>query len=69
MSRLRGDKLGVVDMPNVNKRNTPRINVNVEDLSLVGRTARDRAILEVERRFCGNKTDEISGDRVVSKKN
>jgi hypothetical protein len=36
---------------------------------LVGRTARDRSILEGERRLSGNNTDEILGDRVVSKKN
>ena len=42
--------------------------MNVADLTQVGRTARDRAILEGERRFCGNKTDDILGDAVIMNK-
>ena len=68
MTRLRDNKLGVVDMSNVTKSKTPRVNVNVADLTQVGRTAKDRAILEGERRFCGNKTDDISGDAVIMNK-
>jgi len=52
-------------MPNVTKKQTPRINVEVEKLSVEGKIARDRAILEGERRFCGNKTDDISGANVI----
>ena len=50
----RHDTIAVVDMDKVTKNSTPRKQVAISALSSVGYIARSRAILEGERRFCGN---------------
>jgi hypothetical protein len=46
-------------MDKVTKNYTPRKHVTISALSFVGCKARALAILEGERRFCGNKTEVI----------
>jgi hypothetical protein len=60
LSGLRADTLSIVDMAKVTtKADTPsRMDVNISSMSVVGAEARSRAILEAERRFCGNKTKD-----------
>mmetsp|Transcript_17226 Transcript_17226/g.55920 ORF Transcript_17226/g.55920 Transcript_17226/m.55920 type:complete len:852 (-) Transcript_17226:375-2930(-) len=53
-------ELQVVQLENVTKEpKMPREPVSKDDLSAVGRMCLERARLEAERRFCGNKTEEI----------
>ena len=64
MSRLREGFISVVDMPKVTKSDTPRKDLRTSAMTQVGQVARERAILEGERRFCGNKSEHITGDPV-----
>ena len=66
--RLRNDNLAVVDLGKVTKTKVNRVDMGMSTLSTVGKEARDRAILEGERRFCGNKTEDITGAPVVMNK-
>ena len=62
MRALRADTLHVVDLAKVDKQ--PRLirkPVPVTSLSQIGQICRKRATLEGERRYCGNKTEELSG--------
>ena len=43
----------------------PRIAVDVNDFSELGRTARNRAILEIERRFFKNDTEQTFEEQGV----
>jgi hypothetical protein len=52
-------------MDKVTKNSTPRKQVAISALSPVGCKARVRAILEGERRFCGDKTEVILGSQVT----
>ncbi len=64
MSRLREGFIFVVDLPKVTKSDTPRKDLRTSAITQVGQVARERAILEGERRFCGNKSEHITGDPV-----
>jgi len=68
LAQLRQDTLAVIDMDKVTKDKTPRVDVQVSSLSVEGCTARARAMLEGERRFCGNKGEVILGTPVVMNK-
>ncbi|KAK3246720.1 hypothetical protein CYMTET_43755 [Cymbomonas tetramitiformis] len=62
MSELRSDHLPVVALDKVTASpKLPRVLTPVSQLSAAGQECRRRAILEGERRFCGNVTEEISG--------
>ena len=37
----------------------PRISKNVREMTTIGKEVRERALIEGERRFCGNKTDKL----------
>jgi hypothetical protein len=62
------DTLAVIDMDKVTKDKTPRVDVPVSSLSVEGCTARARAMLEGERRFCGNQGEVILGTPVLMNK-
>jgi len=68
MTRLWNENLAVIDMGNVSKTEMMRNETSISILSNVGKEARKRAILERERRFCGNKTEDITGSHVVMNK-
>ena len=68
MTRLRDENLIVVYLGKVTKTEVNIIDIGISTLSSVGKEARDRAILEGERRFCGNITDNITGAHVVMNK-
>jgi hypothetical protein len=40
------------------ENNMPRISKQVEDFTVIGKTCLERAHLEAERWYCGNKTEE-----------
>jgi hypothetical protein len=40
---------------------SPRDAVAVTDMTELGQTCRQRALLEGERRWCGNKTEQLTG--------
>ena len=62
LASLRAQTIDVIDMENVTEANTePRKSVRVDELSDVGKTCLKRAILEAERRFCGNTAETIEG--------
>jgi hypothetical protein len=66
LTKLRSDQLYLIDMPNVKlSPAVPRVAVMVDNLSRMGQTARVRAILEGERRWCGNNTEELTGAAVT----
>ena len=66
INKFRGGALNVVDQKNVTAdSNLPRLITSRENFTPVGQIAFDRAILELERRFCGNKSEEISGAEVT----
>jgi hypothetical protein len=66
MAGLRKETLFVVDLANVTaKPQLPRVEVNVTDLSALGATCRERAILEGERRWCGNTGETLTGADVI----
>ena len=48
-----------------NCRPIPRVAVNVSSFSETGRTCLSRAIIEGERRWCGNEGEEATGARVT----
>ena len=63
MRGLRASQLSVIDLSRVDKKPfLIRKWVDVADLTEIGATARKRALLEGERRFCGNKTEVASSD-------
>ncbi|KAI9344980.1 hypothetical protein BDR26DRAFT_932541 [Obelidium mucronatum] len=60
--KLRALELKVVDQAAIGTSPVlPRTNVAVTHLTTIGQTCRNRAILEVERRFCGNDTETATG--------
>jgi hypothetical protein len=62
LTKLRADVVYVIDMPNVRASpNVPRLPIKVEDLTYMGQTAKVRATLEGERRWCGNETEDVTG--------
>ena len=66
LTKLRAPELYVIDMPNVKSSpKVPRLPIKVEDLSSMGQTARVRAIVEGERRWCGNETEGQTGAPVM----
>ena len=66
LNKLRRGELNLVDQKNVTANcNLPRVIVKREALTRIGRIALDRAILELERRFCSNSTEEITGANVT----
>ena len=61
LARLRRDEISVIDLEGVTECNRmPRVSVDVESLSSVSVECLSRARLEAERRFCGNKTEELN---------
>ena len=65
LTKLRADELYVIDMPNVKiSPHVPRVAIKIDNLTDMGQTARVRAILEGERRWCGNQTEELTGASV-----
>ncbi|KAI9330864.1 hypothetical protein BDR26DRAFT_922375 [Obelidium mucronatum] len=62
---LRAPTLKVIDQAAVGISPVlPRVEVRMEDLSPVGKTCRMRAILELERRFCGNTSETIENSPI-----
>jgi hypothetical protein len=65
LSKLRADEVFVIDMPKVTASpKVPSVAVKTEDLSILGQTAKMRATLEGEKRWCGNDTEELTGAQV-----
>jgi hypothetical protein len=63
LARLRGDTLDVIQFMSVTKANSahpPRLAKRVDGLTPVGKECLRRALLELERRVCGNKTEVVS---------
>ena len=59
MEQFRADILNIVDLEEVTASpNMPRVEKSVNNLTRVGKMARFRAILESERRFCGNNSEK-----------
>jgi hypothetical protein len=66
MAGLRANVLHVIDLENVTKSpKLPRVARAINDLSSTGATCRLRAILEGERRWCGNTTETILDEPIV----
>ena len=66
MAKLRGEQFQVVDWKAVTASSKlPLLVKEVASFSAVGKVARERVILEGERRFCGNLTEEHTGESVV----
>ena len=62
MRRYRRDALQVIVLDEVTASPLmPYVMIKVANMTRAGKNARDRAILEGERRFCGNKTEKITG--------
>ena len=68
MSRLRNENLAVIDIGKVTKTEMMSNETSISTLSNVGKEGRKKAILEGERRFCGNKTEDITSAIVVMNK-
>ena len=68
MAKLRATKMSVVKLAEVNsKPSLPREDVDVSTFTDVGKETLRRAALEAERRFCGNRTEELQyGDVEMS---
>jgi len=67
LSAFRDPTIKLVDTSKLKNNTSPRplrTPVKVEDLSELGKTVLNRAKLEAERRFCGNKTEEVTGNPV-----
>ena len=65
MDALRAPSLPVIDLDAVkNRTRLVRKNVHVDLLTGLGRQCLNRAKLEAERRYCGNKSEQISGKDV-----
>ena len=65
LSTLRADTLKVIELDKVGlSPKLLRANIKIEDMSGMGQTARTRAILEGERRWCGNQTETLTGAAV-----
>ena len=65
IGKLREGKISVIDQENVTLSNVPRVEVSRDDLTDQGQIALDRALLEAERRWCRNKTEELTGASIV----
>ena len=66
LAKLRAGQLPVMDCDAVTEKNTahpPRIVK--QPVTAVGQECVRRAILEMERRYCGNKTEELTGAHVI----
>ena len=62
LTKLRATTINLIDMPSVTKSpHVPRKAVAIDALSQMGQTARVRATLEGERRWCGNESEELTG--------
>ena len=62
MKGLREESIQVIDLSATDtRRELPRKRVPVSELSPLGQETRERALLEGERRFCGNNTEAIQG--------
>ena len=62
MSKLRAEKIAVIDLPKVTKSpKLERKEIDISSLSPNGQTARVRATLEGERRWCGNTGETLTG--------
>ena len=60
---LTGSSMDLIDMPNwTTQVIAPRISVDVDTFSEDGQECRKRALLETERRFFGNRGDEVLQD-------
>ena len=57
---LTGSSMDLIDMPNlITQVIAPHISVDVDTFSKDGRECRKLALLETERRFFGNRGDEV----------
>ena len=66
MQKLRANTLSVVDRSKVTASpNLPRIDRKVSELTQVGKECLNRAKLEAERRYCGNKGETLNNASVV----
>ena len=66
MRGLRAETLNIIDLPKTNKSpRMPRVEVQVSSLSQLGRTALFRATLEGERRYCGNRGEELECKPII----
>jgi hypothetical protein len=66
MEEFRSIRIVVIDQDNVTKDpKVPKVKKSVSDFTDVGRTCLFRATLEAERRYCGNKGDELTNADVV----
>ena len=60
MTALRAPTIAVIDLDQVTTApKLPRISKNVREMTMIGKEVRLRALIEGERRFCGNKTDNL----------
>lgn len=65
MKKLRADTLSVADFSSIAKSpKVPRLNIAIDSMSEMGKTARFRATLEGERRWCGNTGETLTGGAV-----
>ena len=66
LDSLRSKCLSVVSLKDVEvSPKLKRVEVPVDQFSAVGKTTLQRAKLEAERRYCGNKTETVSGSNPV----
>jgi hypothetical protein len=61
MRELRADEMHVLDLENIMANDAPRVLRAVSEFSDIGKECRRRAILEGERRCCGNNGFELTG--------
>ena len=65
--RKKNRALRVLDLDHIGvqaENNMPGISKQVEDFTVIGKTCLERAHLEAERRYCGNKTEERLSSRI-----
>ena len=66
LSKLRAPTISLIELDSVTKEpKVPRKEIPVADLTDMGKTARERATLEGERRWCGNVTETLTGAPVI----
>lgn len=66
MQSLRSDALAVFDTEAVTAApKMPRVDAKVADIPSVGAKCLRRALLEAERRYCGNKSEELTEGNTV----
>ena len=59
---LRAPTLDVINLQEVGvSPRLPRIKVSEGTLTIVGKTCKDRCLLETDRRFAGNDSEELTG--------